>query len=248
MGDLKRAVRLLTVVPLPDWWPEPTDPAGRATVWFPVVGLLLGTILASLLMLPVPDVLAAAVAVLASAVLTGGLHEDGLMDSADAVFLRADRDRRMDVLQDPRVGSFGVTAAVAVLLVRFALFAVVAPVGAVVAPVVGRWSMSVTLARGPALRPEGLGASYANGARPVGASVAAVSILSLAALVGLAAPGSGDPWLGVSMALAAAAGGAASWACRRFLVQRLGGLNGDGHGATGYLAETAALLAFVPVG
>lgn len=266
LGSLTGAARLLTVLPLPRWWPEPSGPAGRATAWFPAVGAGVGVVLCSILLLPVPQPVPAAVALLASAALTGGMHEDGLMDTADAVFLPGGRERRREVLRDPRVGAFGATAAGTMLLLRFSLLATVAPVGALVAPVVGRWAMAGSLARAPALRQEGLGAAYREGARPVLASLVAALLLAAVVVIerqlatagapalaaGLLPPvpasGAGDVHLALRVGSAAALGGAVAWGVSAAAIRRLGGLNGDAHGAAGYLAETAALLAFLPFG
>lgn len=188
------------------------------------------------------------------------------MDTADAVFLPGGRERRLRALKDPRVGGFGATAAGTVLLIRFSLLATVAPVGALAAPVAGRWAMAISLARGPALREEGLGAAYREGARPVLASL--VAALLLAGVVSIGAPlgtpgapalaggllpagpepGPGTAHLALRVGSAVALGGAVARGVSALAVRRLGGLNGDVHGAAGYLAETAALAAFLPLG
>lgn len=246
MGGLTLALRLLTVVPAPGVLPEPEGPAGRSTPWFPVVGALLGASAYLVLQLPVPQTVAAALALGVLALLTGAMHEDGLMDVADALFVDGSRERRIDVLSDPRVGAYGVTAGAVVLLTRFALLAAIAPSGVLVAPVVGRWAMSVSLARTPPLRTRGLGASFAEGARPGAATLSTLAVLGLLATVAGGVPASAGALTRV--AAAGALGGMVAYGVAALLVRRLGGLNGDGHGTVGYLAETAALLAFLPVG
>lgn len=257
MGALKLAVQLLTVLPTPPRVPGPSGPPGRATAWFPLVGAAVGAPAVLLLHLPVPRIVAAAGAVLALAAVTGALHEDGLMDAADALFVPGDRERRREVLADPRVGGFGVTAVVTVLLLRFALLAEIRPVGALVAPLLGRWAMAVSLARAPALRAEGLGASFRRGARPGAATLVVAALLGGVAVAralargGPPGPDAGLPG-GLPMAEAArllgawALAAAVAGAFGALAVRRLGGMNGDAHGAGGYLAETAALLAFLP--
>lgn len=257
-GSLARAIRLLTVLPLPGGPPDADVPAGRATVWFPVVGALVGGLLWLVLQSPVPAAVAAAATLLVWAAVGGALHEDALADTADALFVPGDRARRRQVLADPRVGAFGATALVTVLLLRFALLLEMPPAGVLAAPVVGRWAMALTLARAPSLRAEGLGAAYGEGAGSLVPTLVAAALLAALALgaVGTdafgatpagsvgAAPGGvwGPP---ARIAAAWALGAAAGWGAARLVVRRLGGLNGDGHGAAGYLAETAALLPFV---
>lgn len=241
MSGLTRALRLLTVLPAPGWLPEPRGPAGRASAWFPVVGALVGCLPWAVLLVPVARPVAAAGALLAWAAVTGALHEDGLADSADALFLTGDRARRREVLADPRIGAYGLTSLVTVLLLRFALLTEVRPVAVLAAAVVGRWVMALTLARAPSLRERGLGAAYGEGAGAVAPTLAAAGLLGVLALgVPPGAAGGTLASVATSWALGGAVGGAFAW----LAVRRLGGLNGDGHGAAGYLAETAALLPF----
>lgn len=232
-GALLGAFRLLTAVPLPPG--RGPEPAGAATAWFPLVGAAVGGALYLVLSLPLPPILLGALALLASAALTGGLHEDGLMDTADAVLAPGEREQRLAILGDPRVGAHGVTVGVTVLLLRFALLGLVSPVAAPVAAVVGRWTMAVSLAAVPPARAVGLGAAYRRGARPLTASALALGLLGLAALV------AGPLRTGSAVALGGSTAAVFAW----FAVRRLGGLNGDGHGAAGLLSETAALVAFV---
>lgn len=258
MDSLTRAIRLLTVLPLPGGLSAPDGPAGRSTAWFPIVGALVGGLLWLVLLSPVPAAVAAATALLAWAAVTGALHEDALADTADALFVPGDRARRREVLADPRVGAYGATALVLLLLLRFALLLEMPPAGILAAPVVGRWVMALTLARAPSLRAEGLGAAYGEGAGWLVPTLVAASLLGTLVLgavgTGLfsATPAGsvGGVAGGVRVPLARiggawALGGAVGWGAARLAVARLGGLNGDGHGAAGYLAETAALLPFV---
>lgn len=233
--DFAAAVRLLTVLPVPAGL-RPPDQPGRAATWFPLVGLLVGGIVYTVLILPVPPLPRAAFALVAWIALTGGLHEDGLADCADAAFAVATRERRLEILKDPRVGAHGAAAVMLGLLVRFSILSVVAPIAALLAAVLGRTVMAVSLATVPPARTDGLGAAYHRGARAL--PPLAVGAVLMAAL-GLAA--------GPRTLAAAVAAGLTAAAAAGFLVRRFGGLNGDGHGAVGLLAETAALAAFLPI-
>lgn len=233
--DLASAVRLLTVLPVPIGRPH-RDRPGRAATWFPLVGLLVGAIVYTVLILPVPPLPRAAFALVAWVALTGGLHEDGLADCADAAFAVATRERRLDILKDPRVGAHGAAAAMLGLLFRFSVLAVITPIAAPVAAVLGRTVMAVSLATVPPARMDGLGAAYHRGARAL--QPLAVGAVLMGAL-GLFA--------GARTLAAIAAAGLTAAAAARFLGRRFGGLNGDGHGAVGLLAEMAALAAFLPI-
>jgi cobalamin 5'-phosphate synthase/cobalamin synthase len=192
------------------------------------------------LLLPLPALPRAAIALGVWVLVTGALHEDGLMDCADAALAPVARERRLEILKDPRVGAFAVTVEGIMLLARFATLTAVAAVAPVVAALIGRWAMTVSLARWRPARREGLGARFADGAGAGTPTLLAVALLaSIAALGGwaraLQAAAAVVLGLGAGLALAA-------WLSRRF-----GGLTGDAHGAVGVLAETAALLAYLPL-
>lgn len=234
---LRAALRHLTVVPLRSDDAERRLAPSRLLAWFPVVGLLLGAALFAVLSLPLPVLPRAALALAAWVALTGGLHEDGLMDCADAAFAVAGRERRLEILKDPHAGAHAVSAAVLLLLLRFAALAMVPAAAVLVAPVLGRWWMVVSLARWQPARTTGLGAAFAAGARPLVPTL--VALVLLAAL----APFAGPARVAFALVLAVLSGATTA----AFLARRFGGLTGDAHGAAGLLAELAALYAFVPV-
>ncbi len=255
-GGLRGALAFLTVVPVGvAGAPHPT-----CTRWFPLVGAFVGVGVAGVLLAgaavfpTLPPLVPAVLALALWSLLPGGLHEDAWCDVADAALPPVSRERRVQILQDPRVGAHGATALVLVLFLRGALLAAAGgwsvsgtgfdlhaalPMLAAVAlaPVVGRAVMVFSLAWARPLRPHGLAADFAAGARPLGAA-AVLALLFGAALLLADLP----PWVAVGLL---AAGLLAGFAMVRFLEGRLGGLSGDGHGAAGYAAETAALLAGV---
>lgn len=229
-APLLAALGLLTVLPVPAR--ARSDASLRwTTAFFPLVGLLLGAVLYAAMHVPLEPPLRAALVLLLWVALTGGLHEDGWADAMDALFAHVSSDERLRILRDPRIGAHALSGTVLLLLVRYGAL-VTAPAATVLAaPVLGRWAMAVSLARAPGLRPEGLGARF--GARagvPAPTLTAAVILAVLAAVTG--------PLLLLG---AMAAGAGAAMALAVLLVRRLGGLNGDGHGAVGLAAETVAL-------
>ena len=137
----------------------------RAALWFPAVGLLVGGVmggvraLAGTVLEPGP---ATALALLAAMLVTGALHEDGLADAADAIGAHVPRERRLEILRDSRVGTYGALALVFAFV--FPLV-VLTPLddgdflrAALVGHVVGRWSiLPQSLLLAPA-RPDGAGA------------------------------------------------------------------------------------------
>lgn len=106
---------------------RPSEPA--AAPWAPLIGWLVGTIGAAALLVGL-SLLPVSVAIIgclvACVVVTGGLHEDGLADTADALGVSPNRDRMLEVMRDPRIGTFGILGLIAVLSAKgLALYEVV---------------------------------------------------------------------------------------------------------------------------
>lgn len=173
---------------------------------------------------------AAAVVVAADLALTGMLHFDGLVDSADGLLVPlGDPARRLEVMADPAAGAFGVGAAVVVLLLRWAALAALAPSALLLGALwcASRLAMAVAVERVPYARPAGgLASAFLVGGRP---SPPVAGILLAVVLTGL---GGGDAVLGVAV-LALTAAAVIGLACRR-----IGGFTGDVLGAAAMLGET----------
>jgi adenosylcobinamide-GDP ribazoletransferase len=207
-------------------------------VWFPVVGALIGAAcggIAAGLDHVVPAAVAAAVAVLAGVLLTGAFHEDGLADTADAVAGGSTIERRLEILQDPRHGSYGVAALCGTIVVRVVAVAALAPAaafaGLVATHALARGAAVAAMGVAPVARQHGLGAGYA---RRVGAGRA-----TAAALVALAIAAAATGWWAGPLALAAAVAALAVW----WLAGRaLGGITGDVLGAIEQVAECLVLV------
>ena len=225
----------LSTLPTPrvDW---SSTRLGRAAVWFPWVGLALGGLLWAVqrvgLWLWGPGVAGVLVAA-AWAALTGGLHLDGLADCGDGLLPPVDRERRLAILADPRLGSFGATVLVLVLLLKAATAATVMPPALVMATVWSRWLL-LWAARQPQARPGGMGAAFAADLTPATLAWASIVPLMLLAL-------SGDGLRGGVAVLAAVGVSAGMVALAR---ARLGGVTGDVYGAVIELAETTILLVY----
>jgi adenosylcobinamide-GDP ribazoletransferase len=238
-STLPLALTFLTKLPWP--WRGPADETAlaRSMFWFPWVGALLGlgfwgawTGLQKIL--PTP---AAAGLLLALTVwVTGGLHLDGLADTADGLGGGQTPETALRIMKDSRVGAFGVISLILALVLKFSLFLSLPTKagGAAVLllyPVVSRWSMVLLAYLSPYARAEGgLGQAMTLGVSPevlVGASFSA----GLLAFLILGVPGlsllgaaAGLVWLG-------------SLYCRR----RLGGITGDILGATNEVVEILVL-------
>ncbi|HEV8635037.1 MAG TPA: adenosylcobinamide-GDP ribazoletransferase [Chloroflexota bacterium] len=239
---------LLTVVPTPRLNATPRALAGSAA-FFPLVGAALGAALGGLGMVAerlLPPGPTAALLLAAGALVTGGLHLDGLMDTADGVFGGRTRERRLEIMRDSRVGAYGALAAGLALLGQYACLVELGRterlLALVVALTLGRWAMALALGLFPAARTDGLGAAYRaeDGRAPAAVAtllaLAVVAAVAAASATGTAAERSAAA---TGLALVVALGGG------RWLAGRLGGLTGDAYGALCVLAETAALYAAV---
>ena len=236
---LRIAMRHLTVLPLRYDPAEAHGEPARALLWFPVAGVVIGLAVAAAMALPLPPLVRAALALTVWIGVTGALHEDGVMDCADAAFAPVTRERRLEILRDPRVGAFGVAAEGLTLLLRFAALASVSPLAPLTATVTGRWIMTLSLSLWRPARAEGLGARFAHGA-----SAAAPTVTAVGALLGVSVIAQGVSGHGGRVLTSAAAGLAAGLLTSWWLARRFGGLSGDAHGASAVAAECAALLAW----
>src|SRR2546427_3629673 len=170
--EFAAAVQFLSVLPVPGSTQlfnkdEVTPRLIIGCEYFPLVGLLLALLLWLLVLILaplVPQLVLAALLVAALVILTGGLHLDGLMDSCDGLFGGSTRERKLEIMRDSRVGSFGVLGATCLLLLKFTLFASIAshslPFVLLIALPSARWAMVLMLRVFPAARPSGLGAAF----------------------------------------------------------------------------------------
>ena len=124
---------------------------GKSVVAFPYVGLIIGLILALLygILSPfIPLVPLMLILVIAEFLITGGLHADGLMDTSDGLFSGRERDRKLEIMKDSRIGSFGVVAFVFVTLLKWQLLTAIPteefiPMALIMMPLMSRWSPCV---------------------------------------------------------------------------------------------------------
>ncbi|MFQ5828725.1 MAG: adenosylcobinamide-GDP ribazoletransferase [Candidatus Methylomirabilia bacterium] len=241
LGGLITAVRFLTIVPVPGRGLDGPDALGRAAVWFPLVGLGLGSALVAadwLFLKLFPPLLSALLVLTAWKLLTGGLHLDGLADCLDGLAMR-EPARALAVMRDSRIGTFGALGLI--LLLLLVLISLVELPQArrgealLLAPLVGRYA-PVLLARcfSPASPDLGYGSAFIR-------AVSRRAFLVSGALVFVAAGLVCWP-CGL---IAAAVGLGVAWLAGHRLSRRLGGLTGDGLGAAVELAELGVLLTLV---
>ena len=246
MSSLRRAidgavfaVTFLTIVPLRT---REGRGAAAAPAWFGLVGLLIGAIAAATYAAADPWLgsgVAAALAAAALVVVTGGLHHDGLADCADAIGVRGGRERRLEVMRQPAIGTYGalalllwgllITAALAALTPGEAAWALMAAASA------GRFAALLHALSAPPARADGLGAAFAPSGPAVlitGATAAVVAVLA-----------GGQRAVAVILVAGLTATLVSVWARRG-----LGGRTGDTLGATVVLTEVAVVLVLLGSG
>lgn len=161
------ALQFLTRLPIPVQVEYTQECLVRGTVFFPVVGLVLGGILCGLyylFRLFLPTLATGALLLGFSIYLTGGMHLDGLMDTADGFGSGRPREKMLEIMRDSRVGAMGVIAGFTVIVVKFSLFASLPanPYGILLlAPVLSRFGMVYAITMFPYGRSEsGLGKPF----------------------------------------------------------------------------------------
>src|SRR5512134_1909173 len=142
MRNLRIAFGLMTTLPikLPDEWSA--GDSGRASVWYPFVGVVIGglTWLAwKGAVLLFPPLVAGVITLVVWVALTGGLHLDGLADCCDGLLASTSVERRLEIMKDPHVGAFGVIGLILVLLLKAAALTSVSSFGILLAASLARW-------------------------------------------------------------------------------------------------------------
>ncbi len=230
-AELIGAATLLTRLPVGGW--AKTHPTATACLWaYPMIGLLTGGLGAAVLWAGMKAGLhqpvAAIWAVAATVALTGGLHEDGLADTADGFGGGRTAERKLAIMRDSRIGSFGALALCLSLALRIVPLASSAHphLALIGASILGRGAILMPLLLLHPARADGLAASLGGGGR-----LPALAGLSVAGALSLWAPAAGLAALVAGLALSLLS------------FRQIGGYTGDVLGAVEQAAECAALSA-----
>jgi len=159
---LLAAIQFLTVIPFPKSFTGGEKELEKCLPFFPVVGLLIGIIIAAfdhVMGLIFPPLPASVMTVIAMTAISGGLHMDGLADTADGFFSARPRERVLEIMRDSRTGVMGVLAVVFVIVLKvsvlISLFPPLRPGIIVLMPLAGRCSFVVMMTALPYVRREG---------------------------------------------------------------------------------------------
>lgn len=233
-------VAAMTLSRLPVGRVEEPVPSMGSTRWaYPLVGAILGVFVGGAYVIfeatGMPALVAAFLAVTMGVLATGGLHEDGLADCADGFWGGRDRARKLEIMRDSRIGSYGTLALILSVGMRVAAIAALAvPFWSIVGvAVLSRFAMVAAMEWLPPARNEGLGATASDGASQL-APAAFLSIAGVAALVLGVGP---SAW--ITLPIMAFAALIFAHIARR----HIGGQTGDVLGAVQQVSEIAGLVA-----
>lgn len=237
MRNLRTAIGLLTTLPfgMPEDW-QPGD-SGRAGIWYPLVGIVIGGLVWlvwRVLILYFPPLIVGVLTLSVWIFLTGGLHLDGLADCCDGLLVSATPRRRLEIMKDPHLGSFGAIGLFLLLFIKAAAISSLtlsSGLGIILAATISRW---LILPAGllPLAHSGGMGADFSSGLRRGAILITAILPLGIAFLAGAR---------GFSAALAALLAAAAVLG---LAYKRINGVSGDVFGMLVEVTETAVLLSF----
>ena len=242
-ADIKTSILFCTRVPIPHSAPIEGGGVARASWALPVAGAVVGGAgalaytMASAIRFPAT--LSAALALVATLLVTGCLHEDGLADTADGLGGGRDRPRKLEIMRDSRLGTYGACALMMSLLLRWAALAAMASPMTVAAALIAahvsaRAALPVFMHFVPAARFDGLSAHAGRPALRAAAVAALLGVLALAAALGPATAI-------IGLVLATCAGLLMAWLSMR----QIGGQTGDVLGALEQIIEIVILLTAV---
>ena len=232
------AFQFLTIIPLPFYPRCEKEDLGRSTAFFPVIGLVIGGLLAGCNWLVSPWLarpLCDALLITILALITGALHLDGLADVCDGLAARGGRERFLAVMKDSQVGAVGAVGLVLGILLKWQALTAV-PVefkwqAVLLFPALARFGQVLTMAGARHARQDGLGAAFVQG---IGKATLFLAFATVAA--------AGYYLLGLSGIMALAVVCLCSGAGRIFFQRKLGGLTGDTIGCISELNEILALV------
>lgn len=239
------ALQFLTIIPVRIKQVDGKIIAGSLS-YFPLVGLLLGLILTGtdrlLLFLGFEQLPINVILIVLLIVLTGGIHLDGLADTADAFLSRKNKEEMLRIMRDSRIGTMGVLSLVGIIFLKIALLSSIdIPMkyaSLVSMCVLSRWGLVFSMFLFPYGRTEGKAKDFIRGA-----NLKTFIFSSLTTLLGVVIfLGMRGIWLGLTTAVLV-------YTIGRFVTSRLdGGITGDTLGFTGELVETILLFIMCIIG
>lgn len=221
---------------------------GRSVGFFPLVGLVAGALLALVSLLTggwLSATVRSTLLVSMAMFITGGLHCDGLMDTADGVLSGRSRERMLEIMKDSCAGSFGVVVMVLLVFWKWSLIhdmpeSLLAP-ALISMMTFGRYAMVVAILRFPYARQNGMGKAFKTYAGPKSLWMASLTVVGLLVVLQFLF----DTIAVIGAVISLLASILFSLALSTWLTRRLGGLSGDMYGAVTELSEVVVLTGFV---
>ncbi len=243
------ALRFLTIIPVPFRREASPEEVGGSTAYFPMVGVIIGLVLAGLnwlLGLFLPPAVVSSLLIVSMVVISGALHVDGFVDTCDGLGGHKTVEERWRVMHDSRSGAFGIIGAFLLLLVKYASLSSVPEsllmTTLVLVPVVSRWAMVYAIFAYPYARPEGLGKVFKQ--ETSGAGFALATVVTLAVAIGLAKLANITYFYLAGLAIMFGI-----WVSvvimATYLKRKFSGLTGDTYGAINEVAEVSVLILVV---
>ena len=237
LQDIAVALVLLTRLPLPALPAKAFKRQAQASWAFPLVGvvvaLISGGIGLALLSGGLPTAAAAGIVLAVQIILTGAMHEDGLADSADGLWGGFDRERRLEIMKDSAIGTYGVLALILITGLRWLALTVLLPLGigaVLAAAILSRAVLPVIMAYVPAARCSGLSHSVGAPDKKASAVALAIGVALVVVIMGTV----------IVLPMVIAFGGV--FALSRVALVKIGGQTGDILGASQQITEVIVLL------
>ena len=232
------AISFLTILPVRMKGQILSGDLGRSSAWFPLIGLFLGGLMTGLFFVvsfAFPPLLASALTVAAWIGITGSLHLDGLADCCDGMFHPSNPERRLEIMKDPRLGSFGVIGLILSIIIKvvcvYSLSSGTYWIAIPLAMSTARWLL-LWAGKQKMARSTGMGADFASGITLKSIIPAFIVIIVVTIFAG---------WQGALIVFAAHC---AAWLVFRTAIKQLGGLTGDVFGLIVEITENIVLLGF----
>ncbi|MFH1367800.1 MAG: adenosylcobinamide-GDP ribazoletransferase [Elusimicrobiota bacterium] len=241
--QFKAATQFLTVFPVKSGsFPDKTTLSG-AIAMFPLIGVALGFVLAvsnSVFSMAFPATVSSVLTVLVLVLLTGGLHQDGLADTCDGIFGGSESSKRLEIMRDSRIGTFGVLALIADFLLKVYLITAIPATlktpALIMMPLASRWGMVLALYLFKYARENGKAKAFFESMDTktfvIGTAIALASAFVFAKFNGL---------------FIVVAAGVVVYIAGGFFEKKIGGMTGDTLGAMNEICEIVALLLIVTI-
>ena len=232
------AVQFLTIFPPIIRRPFTSSELGRSVGYYPLVGLLLGIILAgshAFFNLIFPKLVSLALVLTLWIIASGALHLDGFLDTCDGIFGGRDPQNRMEIMRDERLGAYAFAGGILLILLKYSTLNTVDNVsdGIILATSLSRWGMVLAITTFPYARSMGIGRDIKNMVKLKDFFLASIFTILIVVVI--------NPWHGLIALFAITI---LVYIVAKLILRLLPGLTGDTYGAINELSELLVLLVF----